>query len=526
LFFIFHFMVALTTRQRDMLHHLLSTEQPVVVATLAHEMNLTPRQVHYNLKPIKSWLARHDASLKGIASTGVTVVYAGNNRQCLQKKLQESTNFELVLTPAQRQQLFALWLLTTADPLILYQMHQNAQVSKPTVQKDLEAIADWMPAFNLNLQRRTNIGIWVEGTELQKRQAIAALAWGNLPFVPDSEQLLSLAHGTGLTYTLAQDAHLLPLSQQIGDLVAKWDVQASIGKVTYAEAQLGGRFSDNAVLHLALMMAVQKQRVQVGQTLNINEERIEWLRSLSVWSVANAISKGFKHQLTAAAYKGENAGIAMHFLAANRHGLWHSDLDLDRTFADLIAKLMANIATRYNLPDLSQDSSLKAGLAAHVIPACLRQRFGLWTPSDNLSAALSPKYQFEQAIARQLGEDIAQQTDIHLPETEINVLALLLRAAFIREQPHRYQRVIVVCPSGMATAQLLTARLKAHFPRLGNLEVLSIRELDLAQVKSAQLILTTVPLPALFATHVPVIQVHPLLLPEDIATITHKLTVV
>jgi mannitol operon transcriptional antiterminator len=384
-----------------------------------------------------------------------------------------------------------------------------------------------MPLFGIQLQRRTNLGIWVEGTELQKRQSLAALAWGNLPFSEDGEQILSLSHGQGLTFSLADDAHLLPLAKQIGELVSKWDLQACVGKVAYAEAQLGGRFSDNAVLHLALTMAIQKQRVQAGHRITVEEERIAWLKSLSVWSVAATLSKGLKHFVSAGgAYEAEIAGIAMHLLAANRHGLWHSDLDLDRTFSDLVSKLMVDIATQYDLPDLSQDSSLKAGLAAHVIPACLRQRFGLWTPASDLSETLSPKYEFEQAFAQKLGEDIAHHTNIQLPEAEINIIAMLLRAAFIREQPNLYQRVIVVCPSGMATAQLLTARIKAHFPRLGNLEVLSIRELNPEQVQSAQLILTTVPLPAFTTIQTPVIRVHPLLLPEDIAKITHRLSLV
>jgi mannitol operon transcriptional antiterminator len=100
----------------------------------------------------------------------------------------------------------------------------------------------------------------------------------------------------------------------------------------------------------------------------------------------------------------------------------------------------------------------------------------------------------------------------------------LLRAAFIRNRSYRFDRVIVICPSGMATAQLLVARLHARFPNLSNLEVISLRDLTPALVSSADLILTTVPLPRQYTSSEKILQVHPLLMPEDIESITQFLS--
>jgi mannitol operon transcriptional antiterminator len=75
----------------------------------------------------------------------------------------------------------------------------------------------------------------------------------------------------------------------------------------------------------------------------------------------------------------------------------------------------------------------------------------------------------------------------------------------------------------MATAQLLVARLKARFPNLEILGVLSLRELSSQQVAGAQLLISTIPLQT-SPQGLHVIQVHPLLLPEDIEAITQWLT--
>ena len=119
---------------------------------------------------------------------------------------------------------------------------------------------------------------------------------------------------------------------------------------------------------------------------------------------------------------------------------------------------------------------------------------------------------------------INKHTSVKLPEAEINNIAALLRAARIRIRPYRFRQVIIVCPSGMATAQLLVARLEARFPRLGPLKVFSMRELNTERMAQADLIITTVPLAEEISEQIDVIQVHPLLLPEDVEAITEYLT--
>jgi mannitol operon transcriptional antiterminator len=95
-----------------------------------------------------------------------------------------------------------------------------------------------------------------------------------------------------------------------------------------------------------------------------------------------------------------------------------------------------------------------------------------------------------------------------------------LRAEFVRARPARARRVLVVCPSGIATTQLLIARLKVRFPRLGTLEVLPMRELTATRIEDADLIISTVPLTLPANLPIDVIQVHPMLRPEDVVALT------
>jgi hypothetical protein len=141
-----------------------------------------------------------------------------------------------------------------------------------------------------------------------------------------------------------------------------------------------------------------------------------------------------------------------------------------------------------------------------------------------ITQTLPRDFDFENKIARELASVVLERTGTNLPENEIKSLSMFLRAANMRARSGSKRRVLVVCPSGMATAQLLVARLQSRFPHIGSLEVVSLRNLATVRLDPSDLLITTVPLPNKTVIHTQIIQVHPLLLPEDIESITQHLT--
>ena len=372
------------------------------------------------------------------------------------------------------------------------------------------------------LRRRPNYGIWIEGSEWERRQTLAAWLWGEIGL---GQALTNMTHADGLTFALSEDAKLLPVVQKASEIIAGWDTKRALWQVAYAEAQLDGRFTDDAVLHLSLVLAIQTQQAQNGRQVAVDTATVEQIRTLPIWPIATQISRRLAWSHVVTWPDSEVAAIAMQILAAPRNDRWPGDLDVDDSFADLIDELMRHISESYKLPSLREDTTLRDGLVMQIIPACLRARFQVWLPSSSEAVALSAfsqEYVEENDLAHALSIVVKQLTQVVLTSDEINNMALLLRAAYIRERPNRLPEIIIVCPSGMATAQLLMARLKARVPRLSNLRVVSLRNLA-DKIGTTELIITTTPLPASFKSNAKVIQVHPLLLPEDIETITRWL---
>jgi transcriptional antiterminator len=105
-------MAALTTRQRDILRILLETSNPLGMAEIATLMNLSPRQVSYSLKGIRSWSAQKKIPLKVKPGVGVMLEASRQQTHQLEHEFGAKSGLQLILSAGQRQQLLTLLLLT------------------------------------------------------------------------------------------------------------------------------------------------------------------------------------------------------------------------------------------------------------------------------------------------------------------------------------------------------------------------------------------------------------------------------
>lgn len=508
-------MVALTTIQRDVLHVLLTSDAAIGLTDLGQQVGLTARQVQYSLRGVETWLDRRGVQLLKTPGVGVRVAAPTERKQALVRALASERSFHLVLTPGQRQQVLALQLLMAHEPSILYQLQQAVDVSRTTLLKDLDLVEQWLRSFGLQLERRPNYGCWIVPGERGQRQALAALLWGDSPF---DDPMFAVTHAQGLVFFPSRDAGLLPVIKRIADRLASLDLADAMQQVTTLETEIGVRFPDEAVLHLALVFAIQRDRIAAGLYSASSPAGLQWLQARPIWKLAVQTIERLFPGLHDAALIGESAALAMHVLSAGRERGTSRDLALDGDFDQVIATLMHTIAQAYDAPTLATDAVLRDGLEAHIVPAIVRQRFGLWAPRSLYGADASDQFAFERSVADRLAAIVAEQTDYTLPLSERQNLILLMRAAAIRKRPAHPQRVLVCCPSGMATTQLLVARLNVRFPHLGTFEVLSLRDLN-TRLADADLIISTVPLALPPDAHVDVIQVHPLLHQRDIDAI-------
>ena len=513
-------MLSLTTWQRDLLKYLINTGAPVETTALSQQLNLTLRQIRYGMREIEDWLKRQQVPLVYTPRAGLQLNCTAEQQTRLLTELLSPTKFQLILMPEQRQQLLVLFLLAAQDSLILQQLQDDLIISRMTVLKDLETIEEWLRRFKLEIARRQHRGYWIEGNELAKRQALAALLWGDI-----DQPIMSVQPARSVIFTLDGDGNFLPAARQVNDFLKSLDFNRAQTAIATAELELDVRFTEEAVTLITLAVALQSQRVAIGQHLDWQPDDLNWIKTQVVWPVSQKLATEFWPHLSEQVCIEEAAALSLQFLSNARDVSWPITPETDLAFHDLIISLMQTIAQECGSAQLAHDEMLYEGLDVLLMPAYARQRFGLWSPAWSANTLLSEdETTVERKVASKVAENLLVATGFPLPANVLEDLVLLLRAAIVRAEPHRVRHILVVCPSGMATTQLLVARLKTRFLSRDTFEVLPIRELSTERIARADLLITTVPLTLPSTPSVEVIQVHPMLKSEDIAALSRWLT--
>jgi mannitol operon transcriptional antiterminator len=513
-------MCYLTSRQYSLLKTLIEVDKPLSMSVLGGKVKLSARQVNYNLQGVQHWLKDLGVIATITSGSGVYLECSLEQRQKLASRLASEKHVRLVLTGDERCQMLALVLLLSEESMILAQMQVLAGVTRTTALKDLDAIDDWFKSWDVVLERRPNFGYRVNIPETKRRQMVQALLWGCTPF---GEPLLTINYKEGLKFVVQLDPQLLPIVAEVTRFVKNWNARKQFVTVAFAESQLGGRFTDESVLQLGLAFAIQAQRVHEGKYAAVAAEQVDFVKSHPLWSVAVKIALRLAESPYEKWPDEEIASIVMVLLSAARNERWPGDLGLDSALEEMLTELMLLVTKKYPQNNLAEDRILYDGIVNLLFPAYYRQRFGIWLPKPPPDGSMIEQYARDVEVASEMVDAFFNRTGMRLADEIVVTMAMLLRASILREQADLEQQILVICPSGMATAQLLVARLKVYFPGLGTYKVISMRDLTPQAAIKARLILTTVPLPAGLAGKVPVLQVHPLLMPENITAITNFL---
>ena len=277
----------LTIRQRNIIELLLNVQTPMPSSIITQKIGLSNRQLNYNLKDIKNWLASKNIKLSGNASNGYILEIDSIQKKNFLDQL-KNEKFQLILSSDHRQQLLILLLLLSDMPLNLDYFEEITLVSRSTILKDLDEVEKWLSEWEIDLLRKQNYGIEIIAQENRIQRALCALLWGSSSY---NNSIYSISLYNGLTFNFDRDAHLLIVTSLVKESIDKINVLRNLQMIAFAEDQLGGRFTDDAVLFLALSLSIQEHRIKSDHHLFFEEDQIQLLQTLKIWQTSITIAK-------------------------------------------------------------------------------------------------------------------------------------------------------------------------------------------------------------------------------------------
>lgn len=493
----------LDTRVIRIIRWLLDQDAPKSTAVLGADLGLSQRVVRYRLSAVENYLQSHNARLLRRRGSGLSVEAGPEARANILKELAASSAAPRVYARDEREHVVLAHLLWMApEATSVDELERVLEVSKASARRDLQRVESWLEQRGVPLVRRPGIGISAVGPEITIRQAMVQLI---LESVPDEVLRELCAGGAG---EAVQARVRIPAG--IREYLATLPLQASWRVVE--DTEIAWTLAQgNSELVFSLYLAVSAVRLQADKRISMETGQQRSLTDHPVSGTARAVSDTFAQALDLELSEQEVAGVTEYLL-----GLATLTEQVDAGAAvEVLLDVMLTTAASLLHPSLAVDTELRRGLSMHLDRLAVRLRYGL--PVHNpLLREVADRYPEVFVVAKQLGELIADDLGKPISEDEVGYITMYLSGAMERSRLRPRLRVLVVCPSGMATAWVLVSRLKAEFPEFEISQVVAAREYTNMVVDEFELVVSTVPLePA----GVPIVVVNPLLPTDDVRQI-------
>lgn len=365
-------------------------------------------------------------------------------------------------------------------------------VSRTTIMHDLHKIKLLLEKYDLTLSNSVNDGIAVMGPEVEKRRFIL-----NYFFETDR-----------INYFMEFNHSQL---DEMGVSIETLFIIV-LEECRNAEIQLSDYVMQNLVLHLALAIV----RIKVGET-------IEAFRSNEVVvfdqeeEIANRIVERIEKAADIKFPKDEAKYIALHLKAKSNKSDIESFSPNPNVLRHQILQVLTWMKQETDLA-FKLDGELLNGLEAHFEPLITRMKMGI--PLNNpLYEEVHGQYKgiFNQTKAAFKEMPLLQSYEINNHEWAYITLHML--ASVERFKQSQRLRIVVICSTGMGSAQMLRNRLENEFGRnIQIVDVISYYQLNDERLEEVDLIISTIDISVSFFS-IPIFRVSVFLNEDDIGKI-------
>ncbi|MFD3257057.1 BglG family transcription antiterminator [Paenibacillus lentus] len=471
----------MSTRQRRIVELLFNQQNEITAADIAAEIGTSTRTIHRELIDIEPALAADGITLHKKSGIGIKIEADNDKIERFRQKLNLSVPAEY--SPEERKVLILCKLLQYDEPVKLFTLAHELNVTMPTVSSDLDQLEDQINEQQLTLVRKRGYGVELTGQEQAKRQMISLLA---IKYLDDSD----LFHQDDHT----EQTVVHPLTNQLLSMVGKKQFFKLERALWQLNKQWPIRLSEAAYTRLLIRLSVALTRIQHGCLISsesVNHHTVDEKAGITPVQDNDQLAR-LLQQLDLQLPPEEAAYIDGLLKSKAQHELGllinHNDMSLIETVTELIHFIEGKTQISF-----MKDRSLVEGLIQHMHPAFQRISSGIAIRNPILTQ-IKKDYDELFTLVRQ-GVDEFVQT-IHVPDEEVGYIVMHFGAAIERLQQFPWKvRAVLVCTSGIGSSKLLAVRISKELPQIELIGHLSWYEAVRLPADDYDLIISTVNLP-------------------------------
>lgn len=364
-------------------------------------------------------------------------------------------------------------------------------ISKSTVSAVIQLIKNRLKKFNLSVTYDIDGYITIEGLELEKRRFILNYFFSSQSQIYVNANLLNYKFEGFSTETI----FIIVLE-----------------KCREFNIQLSDYVLQNLVLHIALAI----KRNEKGFVINkiFNEEEKEYDKELFV---AEKIVEKIEKLIDIEFPKDEAKYIALHLKSKSNKENNDQENVLENKLQTQIMTALLELQKK-QIIHFSIDQQLMMGLKVHFEPLLMRLKNGL-SLKNPLYEEITEKYPEVFNATKDTLSNMPLLTNYELDNHEWSYVSLHLLAAVERHKQNTKVNAIVICATGLGSAQMLKNRLENEFStNLNIVDVISYYQLKDDMLSDVELIISTIDISTTFY-NIPVVKVSVFLNKQDIETL-------
>ncbi|WP_213818740.1 BglG family transcription antiterminator [Garciella nitratireducens] len=489
----------LASRSKKILQELVSTTNPVTGLYLANINQVSVRTIRNDIKNLDFILKANGARISSVMGKGyqLEILNYENFNEFIKNFINQSSfqNSYVPKTSEERVIYIIKKLLLSNDYIKMEQLADEMFVSKSTVQKDFNKVKRIFYHYEIHLKSKPNYGLKISGSELKLRFCMSEYVFNRKGQEEEKQLKINLSF-------LSQD-HL--------DCI----LEIILRQLKFHQISL----PDISIKNLLVHIAIAYKRIKQGHNVILCKTDLENIKNQKEYSVAKDIVREIQDIFHVVFPKEEIAYITIHLLGTKMLKYTNKKVDqiIDNRILKAIEYALNKVEEKFHL-GIKEDEELIFNLSLHLKPAINRCKYQMNIRNPMLHQIKS-YYPLAFDIAVVASVAIEEYTKIFFNEDEVGYLALHFGAAIERKKLKSIpKKCLVVCASGMGTAQLIYYKLKSYFG--SSLEVVGTTEYyKLEQTDFSKIDFLVSSIPILKQVEVPVLEVNAIINENDLKKI-------
>lgn len=507
-----------TPRMRQLLLVLLNQDRPMPVKKLSEQVNISKRTVQRELEYLPRMLKRYSLDFRSKTGTGIWLEGSRENKDRLRKELEAEDVFD-VSDRSERQKRLILEILKDKRLKKLYYYSDLFGVSEATVSSDLEHVADWFLKYRLEIRRKPGLGIMIEGSEKDFRNALRTFIDENI----DSDIIREMYEDRNQSVLEAvgniSERNIYRILD--GDIVKH--VTACILRIRDKRIL---NMTQESYLGLVIHVSIAVNRIMKQEFIEEDPVLPGPLEGDPDYALAERIALSLEEEFGITIPAVERTYICLHIKGSKMQQMEideKSKLEIEesRELWDAVNEMIDCYDSELSYLLKQDEEFVVQGLIAHLKPTLVRLANGMKIQNPLLDQI---KQDYSAIFKRcgKVAEVIERRYGYPVPEPEIGFLAIHFGAAEVRLEGRKESRrkvsLGIVCASGIGISRLMSSKIARTFADRVELTAYGAADLSPYVLSRNDFLVSTIAL----KEDADVLYVSPLLPEEDMERLARK----